>query len=108
MIHAKSFQTNFMKCFLTNETFGAAFTAAEGQRLIGMEAGIGKSPEANKRLLGNALKMAERAAERGMKRAAASGDFETALEIQNALKFDIGDIPQGNRRVFNPQTGRIE
>ena len=75
------------------ETFGAAFTAQEGQSLKSMEANIGKSPEANKRLLKNALKIAERAANRGIDRAVQAKDFKAAAEIQESLDFILEDLP---------------
>lgn len=75
-------------------TFGAAFTAQEARQLTSIEAGIGKSPAANKRLLENALKIAERSAKRAVKRAVDSDDPETARDILDALAFDLGELPQ--------------
>lgn len=66
--------------------FGAAFTAAEGERLERIEAGFGRSASTNKRLLNNALKIAERAARRGIKAAESEGDDFSAQEIRNALE----------------------
>lgn len=77
--------------------FGAAFTAAEGERLERISEGFGKSPEANRRLLENALKTAERAARRGIKAAEDQGDNFTANEIRDALNSFKGlsnDTPQ--------------
>ena len=76
------------------ETFGAAFTAQEGKQLTSIEANIGKSPEANKRLLQNALKIAERSAKRGVTRAMDSNDPETARDILDSLAFDLEELPQ--------------
>jgi hypothetical protein len=69
--------------------FGAAFTAAEGERLEKISAGFGRNPETNKRLLGQALKIAERSARRAIKAAEAAGDSFTAEEIRQALKFNV-------------------
>jgi hypothetical protein len=66
-------------------TFGAAFTEAEGRRLIEIEAGFGKNPETNMRLLQNAYSTMERAAERGIRAAEAEGDDFTAKEIRMNL-----------------------
>lgn len=76
------------------ETFGAAFTAQEGKQLTDIEANIRKSPAANKRLLENALKIAERSAKRATKRALDSGDNQTARDILDALAFELGELPQ--------------
>lgn len=82
------------------ETFGAAFTEREGARLEGIEAGFGRSPAANRRLLDNALKLATRAAERGIDAADAAGDTATADDIRSALEFTLGTeestaLPEG-------------
>lgn len=69
------------------ETFGAAFTAKEGESLQAIEANLGKSPAANRRLLQNALRIAERSAKRGIDRAIESGDLRTAADIQDSLDF---------------------
>ena len=101
--------------------FGAAFTAAEGERLERIEAGFGRSPETNKRLLNSALRIAERASRRGLAAAEDQGDAFTANEIKEALAFKFdedatvqpGDEqPQPQEVQFqegqtatNPQTG---
>ena len=69
--------------------FGAAFTAQEGERLERIEASFGRSTATNKRLLNNALTIAERAARRGMAAAEELDDNFTASEIRNALKFKL-------------------
>lgn len=85
-------------------TFGAAFTAKEGEQLQRIESGFGKSTETNKRLLKNALKTAERAAKRGIRAAKDLGDNFTAEEIQIALdnaiseQFDFEDQKQTIQR----------
>lgn len=65
--------------------FGAAFTAAEGERLERIEANFGKSTEGNKRLLKQVKAITERAAKRGLKAAKDQGDEFTASEIQAAM-----------------------
>lgn len=66
--------------------FGAAFTAAEGERLERIEAGFGRSAATNRRLLESALKTAERAAKRGLAAAKEQGDDFTAQEIERLLE----------------------
>ena len=73
------------------ETFGAAFTAEEGKSLDRMEANMGRSPASNKRLLRNALRIAERTAKRGIDRAVEAKDFRTAQDIQDSLDFILED-----------------
>ncbi len=113
--------TNLGKAVLSQlrATFGAAFTAKEGEQLQRIEAGFGKSTAGNKRLLGQALKISERAANRGVRAARELGDDFAADEIQEALKFTITPqerasaqapttaAPTG-RLVFNPATGQLE
>lgn len=72
-------------------TFGAAFTAKEGESLAKIEAGYGKSTEGNRRLLQQAKSLVMRVAKRGMDAAAGSGDFRTAAQIQEALDFRFTD-----------------
>lgn len=69
--------------------FGAAFTAAEGERLERIEAGFGRSTETNLRLLENVLKTTERAARRGLAAAEDQGDTFTSEEIKEALATEI-------------------
>jgi len=77
------------------DTFGAAFTEGEGRRLERIEAGFGKSPAANRRLLGNALAISERAAKRALKIAIRRGDTDTVDDIQGLLNFTLGDDQSG-------------
>ncbi len=70
-------------------TFGPAFTEAEGQRLQDLEANIGKSPAANRAILNQALKMAERAANRGIRSAERDGRFQEADDIREAMAFTL-------------------
>jgi hypothetical protein len=65
--------------------FGAAFTAAEGDKLDRIEAGFGKSTAGNKRLLKQTLSIADRAARRGLAAAENLGDDFTAREIKKSL-----------------------
>ena len=80
--------------------FGAAFTAAEGQRLERIEARFGKSTAANKRLLEQTLRIAERAARRGIAAADKLDDSFTAEEIRTALSFKLED-----KAIAAPQVG---
>jgi hypothetical protein len=72
-------------------TFGAAFTEREGDRLSTIEAGFGKSPAANRRLLNQTLTMVERAANRAIDAAYESGDDRTARDIEQMLDFVLTD-----------------
>lgn len=79
--------------------FGSAFTEKEGLRLERLEAGIGKSPAANKRILEKALEMTIRAAKRGGRAAKELNDNFAFEEIKLALddalnsKFDFNAAP---------------
>lgn len=72
-------------------TFGSAFTAAEGERLIKLSASFGKSTEGNLRILGQMMKIIERNAQRGIKAAAAAGDYRTAADIQDQMEYRLSD-----------------
>lgn len=73
--------------------FGAAFTAKEGEELKKIESGFGRSTAGNKRLLKNALKIADRSARRGIAAAEDQGDAFTAGEIKEALNFELDAKP---------------
>ena len=75
------------------ETFGAAFTESEGKRLERIEAGFGKSPETNRRLLTQALRIAENTANRAAK---VASDGEKA-DIEELLTFslEVDDVATG-------------
>ncbi len=77
------------------ETFGAAFTESEGQRLQRIEAGFGKSAATNRRLLAQALRIAERTANRARKTALDRGNQAEAADIDDLLAFslDIDESP---------------
>jgi hypothetical protein len=92
--------------------FGSAFTASEGERLTSISASIGRSPETNRRLLGEALRIARTAAEKALDRADEAGDASTVREIQNALRqleefesgastMQGGPVGMGNPDLFN-------
>ncbi len=73
------------------ETFGAAFTAEEGLRLKRISAAIGKPSAANKRLLTQTLRIAERTAQMAMKAAKKRGDDLAVEDISELLKFSLED-----------------
>lgn len=77
------------------ETFGAAFTAAEGERLQQLEASLGRSPAANRRILQQAETMMLAKAKRGRKAAEESGDDFTVADIDNFLNMSISPDQKG-------------
>jgi len=84
------------------ETFGAAFTENEGLRLDRIEARFGKSSAANRRLLSQALRIAERTANRAIKAAKQRGNAAEVADIEDLLSFSleidespIDTVPQG-------------
>jgi len=82
------------------ETFGAAFTEAEGSRLARIEAAFTKSPETNKRLLAQALRIAENTAQRARAAAVARGDEFTVNDIDDLLSFSL--TPVDSIRIEEP------
>jgi len=86
--------------------FGAAFTAAEGERLERISASIGRSTETNMRLLNEALQIARTAAEKALDRAQEAGDFSTVREIETALReldqFDMTSTTPNDTGSPNP------
>ncbi len=72
-------------------TFGSAFTEGESNKLEALEASISRNPQANKRILKQALNLAERAARRALSVANQSKeDFQFEInEIKNALEFKL-------------------
>lgn len=78
------------------ETFGAAFTQEEGARLERIEANFSKSPETNKRLLNQALRIAEKTANRAMKAAEERGDTASVDDIKDMLDFSL-DMPEASQ-----------
>lgn len=90
------------------ETFGAAFTQTEGERLERIEAGFGKSTESNRRLLGQALRIAERTANRAIKAAKSRGSQAEVADIEDLLSFKLGiDEPGQPPAITTGQQGGI-
>ena len=83
--------------------FGAQFTEKEGARLERIEAGFGKSTATNKRLLRQALTLANSAADRGLDAAKSANDTRSRDEILDFMegRFDLTD--EALQEVFNPQ-----
>lgn len=71
------------------ETFGAAFTENEGKRLEAIEAGMGSSPATNRRLLGNAIQIALRVAERGESQAKELGADSDSVWIRGLIDYRL-------------------
>jgi hypothetical protein len=69
--------------------FGAQFTEQEGERLNKIQATFGKSAEMNRRLLSNALQIADNAAKRARRLAQSRGDVETVQEIDSQINFKL-------------------
>ena len=76
------------------ETFGAAFTNEERKSFERIEAGFGKNAEVNKRLLNNALKVAERKVNQAIVRAEARGDTETVSELRDNMAYLLSEDTQ--------------
>lgn len=87
------------------ETFGAAFTQEEGKRLERIEASFTKSTDTNKRLLNQALRIAERTANRAIKAAEDREGMAEAADIRDLLSFSL-DIPQDQPAQAQPQVGQ--
>jgi len=90
------------------ETFGAAFTESEGQRLERIEASFGKSPETNRRLLTQALRIAERTANRASRKAISKGLGDEAEDIRSLLKFTLDIEEEAPANVGRFQVEVIE
>lgn len=88
---------NLGKSVLTQlrETFGAAFTQEEGKRLEKLEAGLGRNPESNKRILNQTLTLMMAKASRGKKAALEKGDDFTAADIDNFLTMSLDPETMG-------------
>lgn len=87
------------------ETFGAAFTENEGKRLERIEASFGKSPATNKRLLQQALRVAENTAKRAAKAANKRGETDVVTDINDLLEFSLDiDEPQPASAQAAPPT----
>lgn len=89
-------------------TFGAAFTKDEADRLFRIEAGFGKSTEANKRLLNQALRMAQRKAQAARNAAMEAGDEYAVQEIDDLLSFtySMQENQQQRPSAAQPETGQ--
>lgn len=79
-------------------TFGAAFTENEGKRLERIEAGFTKNTETNKRLLNQALRMAQRKAQAARQAAMDVGDQYTVDEIDDLMSFTYS-LAQGQQET---------
>ena len=79
-------------------TFGAAFTAREGDLLREIEASESRSTEANVRLLSNLLEALQLDAEIGRSRALGMEDTPTVREIDSYLNAQLGANASG---IFN-------
>lgn len=87
------------------ETFGAAFTEREGDRLDRIEANFGKSPASNKRLLQQTLRISENAARRAIKAARKDDRQDVVADIEGLLTFSL-DIQEEAAVTQQPaQTG---
>lgn len=65
--------------------FGAAFTAAEGDRLERISASTGRSTDTNIRLLRRELRGIKTALKNALDRALDAGDTTTAAQIENGI-----------------------
>lgn len=90
------------------ETFGAAFTAEEGKSLQRIEAGFGKSVPTNRRLLKQALRIAERTANRAKRKALSKGFNDEAADIDELLAFSLDLVDSPLEQSAAPQLGEGE
>ncbi len=81
------------------KTFGAAFTAKEGDSLKLLEAGFGMSPAANMRILNNALAIARKAAERGKSAATQLKDDFAIKQLDAAINFKLPGSKEGGEEM---------
>lgn len=97
------------------QVFGAQFTQKEGDLLMQVEAGFGKSTEGNKRLINQLLRRARLYADAAIDRAEARGDNDTAREIERFMSLDLSidsdsdttggiSIPKNADGIFMPTT----
>ena len=87
------------------ETFGAAFTASEGQRLEGIEARMGANPETNRRLMQNAITIMNRAIDRGI---SAADNPDTTAELSSLRAITLGEtIPAAPTDPVNYTEGDV-
>jgi len=87
------------------DTFGAAFTASEGQRLEGIEARMGANPETNRRLMQNAITIMNRAIDRGI---SAADNPDTTAELNSLRAITLGEtIPATPTDPINVKEGDV-
>jgi hypothetical protein len=79
------------------QTFGAAFTAKEGQWLKEIEAGIGKSNAGNLSILNRVLKKAENYYQIGLSSADIMGDKSTMEAMK--LQYDLDKTPEAEKQA---------
>lgn len=91
------------------KTFGAQFTEKEGARLSDLEAGFGKSPEGNRRILRNALQIAQEVVDRGADAAEELGDTTSAKSIKRFQNLQLGEQkPKTADEIIEEQRKRRE
>lgn len=83
------------------DTFGAQFTNEEAKRLESLEAGLGRSTEANRAILERAKQVAISTAKRGYRAAVQQGDQFTASEIARQLQA-LGESVDGAQPQSQP------
>lgn len=84
------------------DTFGAAFTLKEGERLEKLEAGLGRSPETNRRILAQALQVMESKAKRGADAARELEDEFAAQDIEKYMSMEL----EPDKKYQPPQQNR--
>jgi hypothetical protein len=85
------------------QTFGAAFTANEGQWLKEIEAGIGKSNAGNLSILNRVLKKAENYYQIGLSSADIMGDKSTMEAMK--LQYDLDKTPAAEKQASTTSKG---
>ena len=73
------------------DTFGAAFTAGEGDRLADISAGLGKSNKSNEAILNNMLQVMEQQIEDAKIAAEVENDTATLARIRNWQNMKLGE-----------------
>jgi hypothetical protein len=84
--------------------FGAAFTAAEGERLERISASTGRSTDTNIRLLRRELRGIKTALENALDRALDSGDTTTAAQIENKI-MQLNEFEASSQGSINTSGG---
>lgn len=87
--------------------FGAAFTAREGESLMKISQGFGKSYDVNVRLLKQVKNLAVNSAKRAIRRAEKRGDTDTAEDIRRLMGEMLGEetpTPTGTEQQTTPLT----